>query len=182
VQHYEPPPFLSSNAEEEEVLRQAEISMLEKHIIEPALVPGFVSRFVPIPKPHSTELRPILNLRRFNRFVSTCHFKMETLKTAMTLLQTGWWMSKTDIKDAFFTIPLHSDFRPFFQFRLLETKYQFKCLPQGYVLSPFLFTRALKAVLKPLRTAGMILVAYLDDILLIAPTKATCLYHTSILR
>ena len=49
VQHYEPPPFLPSNAEEEEVLRQAEISMLEKHIIEPALVPGFVSHFVPIP-------------------------------------------------------------------------------------------------------------------------------------
>jgi hypothetical protein len=182
IQHSEPTPYLPTNEEERIALVHNRDDLLKKNMIEPATSPGFISRFALIPKRDSNELRPILNLRRLNLQVKPQTFQMQTLRVAINLLQEGWWMTKTDVKDAFSTIPLHGDFRHFFQFRILGVLFQYMCMPQGYVLSPFLWTRALKAVLRPLRLRGMILVAYLDDILLIAPSKDTCSFHTSILR
>ena len=57
------------------------------------------------PKPDGT-LRMILNLRKLNESVGAPHFKMESIKNGLCMIEPGAWMASVDLKDAFFTIPL----------------------------------------------------------------------------
>ena len=43
--------------------------------------------------------------------VAPHHFKMEGLHALKDLLQTGDWMTKVDLRDAYFMIPIHSSDR-----------------------------------------------------------------------
>jgi ribonuclease HI len=52
-----------------------------------------------------------------------------------------------------------------------DKHYQFKALPFGLNIAPRIFTKVLKEVLKELREAGILLVAYLDDLLIIGECR-----------
>ena len=53
--------------------------------------------------------------------------------------------------------------------------YCFKVMPFGLNSAPRIFTKLFKPILRLLRSQGMLLIIYLDDILLIAPTADLCL-------
>uniref|UniRef100_A0A1X7U667 Reverse transcriptase domain-containing protein n=1 Tax=Amphimedon queenslandica TaxID=400682 RepID=A0A1X7U667_AMPQE len=55
---------------------------------------------------------------------------------------------------------------------------QFSCVPFGLFCAPWIFTKTLKPDLTLLRDLGVRLVAYIDNILVLAETKELAQCHT----
>ena len=68
-------------------------------------------------------------------------------------------------------IPVAKKARAYLRFPWKGKLCQFTCLPFGLVSSPRIVTKCLKPLLIYLRALGVHLLAYLDDILIMAPTK-----------
>ena len=80
----------------------------------------------------SISLRMILNLKDMNKLIDKVHFKMETLEAAISLMKEGCYFTSIDLKDAYFSVSIHPEFRKFFRFRFNEDLYEFVALPQGF--------------------------------------------------
>lgn len=136
----------------------------------------FISPYFLIKKSDGSD-RFILNLQELNFFVSKGHFKMEDFKTAIRLTFPGYYMAKLDLKDAFFLLPVHRNYRIYLRFRFNKILYQFTCLPFGLCICPYIFTKILKPVVSYLRTEGLTSVIYLDDLLCIGRSKSECQHN-----
>lgn len=108
-------------------------------------------------------MRPIINLKPLNNFVETIHFKMETLQTALNLLQEGDFQVSVDLKDAYFSIPIHQQHRKYLRFLWKNQRYEFQCLPFGLKSAPRIFTKCTKPIMSALRSHGHRGIIYIDD-------------------
>jgi len=54
---------------------------------------------------------------------------MEGIPALKDILQSGDWLVKVDLKDAYFTIPIDSNHQQYLRFMLEGESYQFTCLP-----------------------------------------------------
>ena len=61
---------------------------------------------------------------------------MEGIHILRDLLRAGDWMTKVDLKDAYFMVPIHEEDRAFLKFLFKERTYQFKCQPFGQACAP----------------------------------------------
>ena len=141
---------------------------------------GFFSSMFLVPKKDG-KMRPVINLKRLNDFVETHHFKLEGLQTARELIRPNNWLTKIDLKDAYFTIPICESHRKYLRFRAGRRAFQFTCLPFGLSSAPWIFTKTLRPVAAKLRELGVRLVTYLDDNFVIANTPEQAADHTSAL-
>lgn len=141
---------------------------------------GVISPIFLADKPNGQK-RFILNLKKLNKNVTTPHFKMEDYRTALKILTPGVFMTTVDLKDAYFTIPIHADDRKFLRFQFGNTIYEFVCMPFGLSSAPYCFTKLMKPVVKKLRTHGIICVNYLDDFCVFGESFNICLENTKIL-
>ena len=84
--------------------------MLEKHAIKESTPRGhgFLSTIFLVPKKDGGQ-RTVINLKSLNKFVYTEHFKMEGIHILRDLLRAGDWMTKVDLKDAYFIVPVHKE-------------------------------------------------------------------------
>ena len=73
---------------------------------------GFHSTLFLVPKKDGGQ-RLVINLKALNYFVITPHFKMEGIHTLKSLIQPRDWLAKVDLKDAYFSIPIHPDHRKY---------------------------------------------------------------------
>jgi hypothetical protein len=96
---------------------------------------------------------------------------MEGIHCLNNLLKTGDWMTKVDLKDAYFMVPIRAQDRAFLTFNFREQMFQFKCLPFGLSCAPWVFTKILKPVAAQLRELGVKLIVYTDDILIMAESR-----------
>jgi hypothetical protein len=103
---------------------------------------------------------------------------METLKTTCQIINRGDYLTSIDLSDAFLHILVHESSRKYLQFEWDGHLFQFKVLPFGLSLSPLVFTKVLRPVLKWARRKGIRLAAYLDDILIVAKDIPTSQRHT----
>ena len=90
----------------------------------------YVSSIFDTEKP-DLSIRLILNLKRFNVFVHHIHFKMESLRDVLSLIQPGVWMGSVDLKDASSVLD-HPFYRKFFTFYWQGRFYEYQRLPNGY--------------------------------------------------
>ena len=146
-------------------------SLLDKKVIQ-LTEPhgGFVSNIFTVPKT-SGKVRLILNLKSLNTFLEYEHFKMEDIRCIKDLLSRNEFICKLDLKDAYLTVPVHPSHWRFLRFHWQGKVYEYTALPFGLATAPRLFTKLLKPVLANLRTAGVRLIGYLDDFLIIGKTK-----------
>ena len=63
----------------------------------------FISPIFLVPKSEDS-FRMILNLKRLNKYMPYVHFKMETIKSILTLVTPNCYMAKVDIKCAYYSV------------------------------------------------------------------------------
>ena len=139
----------------------------------------FVWRIFIVPK-SSGGFRLIIDLSPLNLFIPKIHFKMEGINSIINLLQENDYMCSIDLMDAFFTIPLHKDSKKFVVFEFCNQRYQFQVLPFGLSASPRIFSKVLKPVIAYLRSLGIKISFYLDDIFLCASSSAKLKGHLEV--
>ena len=60
--------------------------------------------------------RMILNLKPFNKNITHHHFKMDTVLSAVRLMKPECFMVPIDLKDAYYSVSIHSDFQKYLKF------------------------------------------------------------------
>ena len=142
---------------------------------------GLWSTFFPVAKKNTTKVRGCLDLRPLNRHLRYEHFKMEGLHTVRDLLRRRDFMAKVDLSDYFFHLPIPLEHREYFRFMWQGKKYQCTAMPFGLAPAPRLATKILQPVIRHLRSMGVRLVVYIDDVLVLARSQEECLRHTQLL-
>ena len=127
---------------------------------------GFYSTYFTVPK-KTGGVRPILNLKPFNQYLIKRKFKMETLQSVIAIMQPGNWLASVDLKDAYFHVPMARKYRKFLRFIINGVALQYTVTPFGLSPAPMLFTKIVLVLIAWLRSRGVHLHAYLDDILII---------------
>ena len=134
----------------------------------------FVSPIFTRPKKDGT-LRMILNLKSLNKFVTYHHFKMDTIWTAIRSMTPGCYMASIDLKDACYSVPIHTDFQKYLTFQWKGKLYKFVRFPNGLAICPRKFTKLLKPALAYLRKQGHTSVIFIDDSGLKSGEYDTCI-------
>ena len=139
--------------------------------------PGFYGRIFVVPKA-TGGWRPVLDLSPLNRFIRRIRFRMETAVSVREAIQSGDWATSLDLRDAYFHVLIHPRFRRWLRFTWKRRVYQFRALPFGLSLSPWVFTRVTRELALSLREQGVRLRMYLDDWLILSQSQETCHVHT----
>ena len=119
--------------------------------------------------------RTILNLKLLNEECETHHFKMESLRQAIHMVRPGAFLASIDIKDAFYSVPIHQSHKKYLKFIWRATPYQFEAMPNGYLDAMRIFAKLLKPIFATLRKLGYVSIIYVDDTLLYGDTFEECL-------
>ena len=119
--------------------------------------------------------RTILNLKKLNESISYVHFKMESLNNVRHLIKPGVWMGSNDLKDAYYSVRVNTNFQRYFTCYWKECYYEFLRMPNGYAQASVLFTKLLKQPFGFLRKHGYASVVYIDDSYLQGDTYKQCL-------
>ncbi|XP_040261452.1 uncharacterized protein LOC120977528 [Bufo bufo] len=165
--------------EQNRVLVDSELSdLVRKGAVEPAPGPpyGVISNIFLVAK-KGGQMRPVINLRALNAFVVYRHFKMEGIHLLRDLLQMGDWMVKLDLKDAYLMVPVEDASRNLLCFSWQGSVWRFTCLPFGLSSAPWCFTKLMRPAMAWLRSRGVRLIIYLDDILIMAQDCSVLLDH-----
>ena len=85
-------------------------------------------------------VRVILNLKKLNQQLETQAFKMAGIRSAIDLITPGCFMASIDLVSAYYTVPVHKDFRKFLKFYYKDKLYQYMCLPNGLCHALYMFT------------------------------------------
>lgn len=93
---------------------------------------------------------------------------MERLNTLLDLLSGSEFYTTIDVKDAYFTIPIHPDHYKYLRLEWNSTLFEFLCLSFGLSSAPRAFTKVLKPFVGSIRNKGIRLVIYLDDMAIIS--------------
>ena len=52
-------------------------------------------------------MRPVFNLKALNQHIRYEHFKLENVKELSDMIKPRDYMMKIDLKDAYFSVPMH---------------------------------------------------------------------------
>lgn len=150
-------------------------NLLRKGVIERASHSEgeFISNIFFRPKKDG-NIRIILNLKMLNEAVEYHHFKMDTLHSGVEQMTQGCWMASVDLKDAYYSIPVHTCDRKYLRFWWKGVLLQFTAWPNGLSEAPRKFTKIMKVPFGDLRKRGHANSAYIDDSLLLALTQEGC--------
>ena len=95
--------------------------------------------------------RMILNLKTFNKFLKFKHCKLESMKDALDLITEGCYFGSVDLKDAYYSIPIHENYQKYLKLFWKEEYYQYIVLPNGFSPAVRVFTKILTPPFKYLR-------------------------------
>jgi hypothetical protein len=122
------------------------------------------------PKAGSTSLRMITNLKPLNYCISQPHFKADTWNTVLETVH-AWphhvWALTLDLRHWFFHLALHKQSQRWVRLQSSDSAYQFVGMPFGLACSPYWAARMSKTIVSRLRSMGLILVWYVDDVLIL---------------
>ena len=164
--------FLVLIKEMKELLGKGAIYLVDK-------VKGqWCSAYFAVPKKQPHQFRPILNLKFFNLYVKKYKFRMETIAKIREWIIKDSFLASWDLKDAYLTVPMAPDTWRFMRFTFQDKLYEWRVLPFGLTCSPRVFTRLLRQILAFLKcTWGILISAFLDDILVQASSYYMCYFH-----
>ena len=154
---------------------EQEFQDLHKQAIEQApQTPGFYSRLFVVQK-DSGAPRPIIDLFTLNTYIASQRFHMETPQSVLHSIRQGDWMISLDLQDAYLQVPINLESRRYLRFTMGGIPYQFRVLCFGLTTAPQVFTRLMAPVSAILHRYGIRMLRYLDDWLILAESRTTCL-------
>lgn len=179
VEQFSVPTVSFQSETEENNVYEAIEKLLEKGAIRQCspCKSQFLSSYFLVQKPDGSY-RFILNLKKLNKFMNKEHFKLEDLRSVTKLIQKGGFMTSIDLEDAYLTVPIHEESRRYLRFMFRGKFYEFRALPFGLCVSPFVFTKVMKPVVRFFRSKGYTLIVYMDDFWLFARSYKECLDQT----
>ena len=154
-------------------------SLLAKSAIKP-IAPSddqFVSPIFDVPKKDTDNRRVILNLKYLNNFIRKTKFRLEGYDVIFSMIRVNDFLVSIDLHDAFLTLSMHPLCFKYLCFEWLNVRYCYTCMPFGMTSSPRIFTKVLKPVLVFLRSRGLRVTAWFDDIILMANSINLLLEH-----
>ena len=110
----------------------------------------------------------ILNLKQFNTHITYCHCKMESINQVIDIVISIVYMASIELKDAFYSIPIHPELQKYLKLVVLSKIYQYPCMPNGYGPAIRIFTKVSKV---PFHTYEV------DDSYLQGNTYKACLHN-----
>lgn len=160
-------------------------SQIDKHLFSGAISKVnnqsdlLLSRVFLVKKSNGKD-RLIIDLSLLNHQIIKISFKMETHDQIRNLIEPLDFMASIDLSDAFFSIPIHKDYKKFLGFKFNNVTYQFNVLPFGLTSSPRIFSKVLKPAIMHLRKLGIKISFYLDDIFLCNASYSTLQAHINL--
>ena len=134
----------------------------------------FVSNVFLIPK-RDSGFRMILNLKKFNFWVTFYSFKMETLNHILSYITPNCFMAIFDFCDAYLTVPIAGHHVRFLKFIWQGKMYMYVVFyPSESVPRPENSLNFLSQFWLFLRKQGIIVLTYIDDGFTVAPTFQAC--------
>lgn len=175
IQEHIPKEIYFSDSEIDIVNQEIQLLLLKGAIIQSEYEHGqFVSNIFIVPKPNG-KFRPVINLKYLNYFVTYEHFKQETFSVILDLIQENDFFTSIDLKDAYFSIPIHEDFQKYLKFFWGGQLYKFVCLPFGLASAPRIYTKVLRPVYAWFRKQGFRCSYYIDDSLNMNKDRDVCM-------
>jgi hypothetical protein len=104
---------------------------------------------------------------------------MDTLKSALELVTPNCYFCSVDFKDAFYSVRVHPKHRKYLRFIWNDKLFQFRCLVMGLSEAPRKFTKIIKVLLSELRKLGILIVAFIDDTLVVDESEQQCQIATN---
>ena len=99
---------------------------------------------------------------------------MDTIHTILRLVTPNCWMASLDLKDAYYSVRIHSDFQKYLKFTYHGLLYQYTVFPNGLSTCPRKFTKMMKPPLSHLRFLSHIISGYIGDFYLQGSTYNRC--------
>jgi hypothetical protein len=121
--------------------------------------------------------RLICNARQINKFLRPQPFRMDHWAQIFPFLKHNWWGAKIDLKDAYFHLGVNESFRRYLHLDVGGKIYEFQAAPFGLSNLPQVWTLVMKTFLRKWRAENILVFIYLDDILLLGPTKDLVSQH-----
>jgi len=119
-------------------------------------------------------MRFILNLKKLNLCIFPPHFKLENWRMVICLILSGSQMVSLDLEDAYLLVLIHPEHRKFLRFQWRGKTFQFSALSFGLATTLYIFTKLLRSVVASLWVQSHESVLYLNDFLLLIPSKVAC--------
>ena len=123
----------------------------------------------------SGSWRPIIDLSTLNTFIVSQRFHMETPQSILRSIRQGDWMISLDLQDPCLQVPIHPESRRYLRFTMGGVPYQFRVLCFGLTTAPQVFTRLMAPISTILHRYGIRILRYLDDWLILAESRTTCI-------
>uniref|UniRef100_A0A1A8G6N4 ribonuclease H n=1 Tax=Nothobranchius korthausae TaxID=1143690 RepID=A0A1A8G6N4_9TELE len=166
----------------EEGIADTIAGLIQAGVLEPS-TSRWNTPILPVEKKNTGKYRMVHDLRRINALLSTDSLPVPNPYVALTNLPpTHAWFTCIDLANAFFCLPLHESLRDIFSFTFRGQQWRYTRLPQGFALSPGLFNQCLRQLLDSCPMPDdCVLIQYVDDLLLSAPSATSCLLATQTL-
>jgi hypothetical protein len=120
--------------------------------------------------------RLIWDGRHVNRHLPLQPFRMDSLQREGRLLfETAGYGGTADFSSAYHHVPMHPDSTAFLGFEWEGQCYQFLVLPFGLSTAPRVFSTVMGHTVRFLRSQGIRLISYLDDLIFAHPTACETL-------
>lgn len=129
-----------------------------------------------VPKKGSDDpYRLVINMRQLNRRLPKRRFRMESLREIEPRLRKGRWLLTFDLKSGYHHVSIEPRSRHLLGVQFEGQHYQFAVLPFGLSLSPWIFSKVVREMVKDWVAQGIEISAYLDDFVCVADSAAELL-------
>ena len=108
----------------------------------------------------------ITNLRKLNNHCAAPKFRNEDINTVRDLIQPNDQLVTVDVKNGFYRVSIHEDFRDYLGIYFEGVYYRWTVLPFGLNCSPHFFNKAL--CIEHLTSLGLRVTVFVDDFLLMS--------------
>ena len=149
--------------------------------LPPETSDGLWSTFFPVPKKGTDKMRGCIDLRKPNEHIEYEHFKMEGLHTIQQLIRRNDYITKVDLTDFYMHFLIGKADRRYMRFMWEGKKFECIGMPFGLAPAPRLATKMMAPVIRYLRSCGLRLAIYIDDLILLSRSYKESIEHTQLL-